>query len=342
MLSGGYGFSIAVSVLAIMISIGGISVGIGYATSNRRLKEFGRDELNQCLVNGLLIGGMAALFLPSGIITSIINSATFNSTSVQCPTYLSSNAAICFASGYLSGGGYFLDGVQHASILSQSTGLIISLLSLNTVLGLLSSLKISIIVVSFSLTQVLQPVLNQIQFFIKTLTTVSISVLVQSSILTAIAASATTVILPLGLILRTFYPTRQIGGFLLGSVVGLYVVFPLTYVLNASIISSYQASLSNSTIVSLSSSASGLNSYVVGLDPNSNDTGSIMSGISSLLSSISGQVSNLISAIMDYISYFIMAAFILPAFSVVITSISIKETAALLGSEMTFNIFEMI
>ena len=53
MLSSGYGFSVAVSVLAIMISIGGISVGIGYATSNRRLKEFGRDELNQCLVNGL-------------------------------------------------------------------------------------------------------------------------------------------------------------------------------------------------------------------------------------------------------------------------------------------------
>ena len=342
MLSSGYGFSVAVSVLAIMISIGGISVGIGYATSNRRLKEFGRDELNQCLVNGLLIGGMAALFLPSGIITSIINSATFNGTSVQCPAYLSSNAAICFANGYLSGGGYFLNGVQHASILFQSTGLIISLLTLNTVLGLLSSLKISTTVVSFSLTQVLQPVLSQIQFFIKVLMTVSISVLVQSSILTAIAACATTVILPLGLILRTFYPTRQIGGFLLGAVIGLYVVFPLTYVLNASIISSYQISLSNSTIVSLSSSASGLNSYVEGLSPNSNDTGSIMSGISSFLSLIFRQVSNLINAIMNYISYFIMAAFILPAFSIVITSISIKETAALLGSEMTFNIFDMI
>ena len=254
----GYEFSIAVSVLAIMISIGGISVGIGYATGNRKLKEFGRDELNQCLVNGLLIGGMAALFLPSGIVTSIINSATTNGTAIQCPAYLSSNAAICFANGYLSGGGYSLNGVQHASILSQSTALMIGLLSLNTVLGLLSSLKISVLVVSFSLSPVLSPVLNQIQFFIKALTTVSISVLVQSSILSAIAAAATTVVLPLGLILRTFYPTRQIGGFMLGTVIGLYVVFPLTYVLNASIISSYQINLSNSTIISLSNSASNL------------------------------------------------------------------------------------
>lgn len=337
-----YGFSIAVSVLAIMISIGGISAGMGYATSNRKLKEFGKDELNECLVNGLLIGGLAALFLPSGIITSIINAATTNSTTVQCPAYLSSNAAICFANGYLSGEGYSLGGVSHASILSQSTGLIIGLLSLNTVLGLLSSLKISILVVSFSLSPVLSPVLNQIQFFIKALTTVSISVLVQSSILSAIAASATTVILPLGLILRTFYPTRQIGGFMLGTVIGLYVVFPLTYVLNASIISSYQINLSNSTMVSLSSSASGLNSYVTGLNADSNNTNSILSAISAHLSAISNDISGLINTIMNYISYFIMAAFILPAFSIVITSISIKEISSILGSEMTFNVFDVI
>lgn len=337
----GYGFSVALSVLAIMIAIGGISVGVGYATSNRRLREFGKDELNQCLVNGILIGSMAAMFLPSGIVTTIINSAASNS-SVHCPAYLSTNAAICFANGYLSGSGYTLNGVPHASILSQSTGLIIGLLSLNTILGLLSSLKVSILVVSFSLAPVLSPVLSQVQFFIKALTTVSISVLVQSSILSAIAACATTVMLPIGLVLRTFYPTRQVGGFLLGSVVGLYIVFPLTYILNASIVNSYQITLSNSTIVSLSGSASGLNSYVIGINPGSNKTNSILSGISSYLSSISNDVSNLVNTIMDYVSYFIMAAFILPAFSVVITSISIRETAAIFGSEMTFNIFDMI
>ena len=347
MFPSGYGLSIAVSVLAIMISIGGISVGIGYATSNRKLKEFGKDELNQCLVNGLLIGGMAALFLPSGIVTAIINSATLNSTYVQCPAYLSANAAICFANGYLSGSGYSMNGVSHASILSQSTGLIISLLALNTVLGLLASLKITIIVISFSLAPVLAPVLNQMQFFIKALTTVSISVLVQSSILSVIAAAATTVLLPLGLVLRTFYPTRQVGGFLLGAVIGLYVVFPLTYVLNASIISSYQVNLSNSSITSFSSSASGLNSYVTGINTqyanaNSINAGAIIYGVSSALSSISSGAASVMNTIMDYLSYFIMAAFILPAFSIVITSISIKEFSKLLGSEMTFNMFDVI
>jgi hypothetical protein len=333
---------VAVSVLTIMITVGGICLGIGYATGNRRLKEFGRDELNQCVINGLLIGGLTALFLPSGLVTTVIDASVPANAAFHCPAYLGSNAAICFADGYLSGSGYSMGGASHASILSQSTGLMIGLLSLNTVLGLLSSMKISIDVASFSLQQVLSPVLSQIQFFIKALSTVSISVLVQSSILSAIAESATTIILPIGIILRTFYPTRQVGGFMLGVVIGLYVVFPLTYLLNASIINSYQISLSNSTITSLSSSANGLDSYVSSVHPNANDTGSIISGISPFLSSISEEVSGLVDTIMNYISYFIMAAFILPAFSVVITSISIRETASILGSETSFNLFEMI
>ncbi len=338
----GAGFSIAVGVLAIMISIGGIAAGLGYATNNRRLKEFGRDELNQCIVNGLLIGGLAALFLPSGAVYDAINSMALANASASCPAYLAANPAICFAYGYLSGSGYWLGGVHHQSVLSQSAVLITGLLSLNTVLWMLSSLKITVLAVSFDLSSVLYPAINQIQFFIKALTTVSISVLVQSSILSAISASATTIILPLGVVLRTFYPTRQLGGFLLGTAIGLYAVLPLTYVLNASIISSYQSGLSNSSITSLSYSATGLDSYVTGIKASANDSGSILSGMSSYLSAISAAISGLIGSISNYIAYFIMAAFILPAFSIVLTSISIRELSALLGSEMTFNMFDVI
>ncbi len=338
----GQGLSIAISVIAIMISAGAIALGIGLATGNRRLQEAGKDELNQCLINGLLISAFAVLFLPSGIVPSLISSITLANSSVSCPSYLASNAAICFAQGYLSGSGYSFGGVQHPSILSQSTGLILGLLSLNTVLGLLAALKITILVATIDLSSVLYPLISQIQFFIKALATVSISVLVQSSILSAISASATTVVLPAGLVLRTFYPTRQLGGFLIATAIGLYVVFPLTYVLDASVISSYQYGISNSTMASLSSSASGLDSYVSGISIKTNSTGSLLSGISQYLSQISQDTSSLITAFSNYLAYFIIAAFILPAFSVVLTSISIKEFSAVLGSEVTFNMFDVI
>jgi len=337
-----YGFNIALAALTIMIGIGGIVLGLGYATNNRKLKEFGFDELNQSVINGLLIGGMLALFLPSGAITSLINSITLSNATVQCPQYLSSNSAICFAEGYLTGNGYTLNGVFHPSILSQSTTLIVGLLSLNTVLGLLASLDINLLAVSFSLSQAIAPIISQVQLLIKTLTTISISVLVQSSILSAIAASATTVILPAGIILRTFYPTRKMGGFLIGSSIGLYVVFPLTYLMNASIVADYSSNLSNSTMTTLSNSASGLNSYMTGALSVKSPNNSLLSGVEGYLSSISGQVSQFMTSMINYVSYFIIAAFILPAFSLAVTFVSIREFSELLGSEINFNIFNLV
>ena len=341
-MSSGYEFDIAVSAVAIMITIGGMLLGLGHATNNKKLKEWGRDELNQCIINGILLGGMLALFLPSGPITSMINQITLANGVVKCPQTLSANAAICFSYGYLTGDGYYLGGIYHASILSQSTTLIIEMLGLNTALGLISSLKISIIAISFSLNQVFLPILGQIQFFIKALSTVSIGILVQSSILSVISASATTILLPIGIVLRTFYPTRRLGGFLIGSTIGLYVVLPLTYVLNASILSAYSLSIDNSTITSLYNSASNMSSYLSAQALPTSIWNSIISPISGIASHIASLSSQFMNNMEGYLSYFLLSVFILPAFSLAITAISIKEISKLLGSEVSFNLFEVL
>ena len=52
---GAYGFSIAVYVIGIMLSIAGISLGIGYAANKRSLKEFGKEEIYQSVINGVLV-----------------------------------------------------------------------------------------------------------------------------------------------------------------------------------------------------------------------------------------------------------------------------------------------
>ena len=79
----------------------------------------------------------------------------------------------------------------------------------------------------------LSPLLSQIQSAVQVLGAAAVSATVQASVLMAIAAGALSTLLPLGLILRTFYPTRRLGGFLIALSIGVYVVLPLTYVMNA-------------------------------------------------------------------------------------------------------------
>ena len=67
---GVYGFSVAVYVIGIMLSIAGISLGIGYAANKRSLKEFGKEEIYQSVINGVLVGSMLILFSQNGIVNS--------------------------------------------------------------------------------------------------------------------------------------------------------------------------------------------------------------------------------------------------------------------------------
>ncbi len=337
-----FGFGIAIAVLTVMISIGGIALGIGYASNNKNLRDFGRDELYQSAINGIIIGAFIPLFINFGIIPSLISSITLSSASAQCPAYLSSNAAICFAYGYLSGGGYTFGGLSHPSILSQSTALIIGFLGLNTVLGVISSTTISIGVISFSPASIRIPIINKLQFFIKALTAVSISSLVQSSVLSAIAVSSLSVLLPIGIILRTFFPTRKLGGFMIGSVLGLYIILPLSYLLNAAIINSYSINTSNSTIVAITNASAALNNDISAATASKNQENTLLSGMTGALQGIVAAFSGLMNQLFDYISYFIMAAFILPAFSIALTAVSVKEFSALFGSEINFNMFDLV
>src|SRR5271155_679183 len=95
---GGYGFEIAVGTIAIMMAIGGIATGLGVALNNKKLKEFGTEELFQCVINGALVGGFVVLFMQNGIITNMVNAiALSNTTSLSCSSYMTQNYAICFA-----------------------------------------------------------------------------------------------------------------------------------------------------------------------------------------------------------------------------------------------------
>jgi hypothetical protein len=66
-------YEISVALIAIMLSIAGIVLGMGFAIDDKKLKEFGRSEIYQCLINGIIVGSLIIAFSSNGIVTHLIN-----------------------------------------------------------------------------------------------------------------------------------------------------------------------------------------------------------------------------------------------------------------------------
>ncbi len=325
---GAGGYSICVLVISIMVAAGGIILGFGYVFNDKRFKEFGKNELVQSAINGALVGGFMLMFANGGIVTTAVNSlALQNGTAVNCPGALSANAAICFAYNYLvSPQPYTFMGSTNISVMDYVIILMPVLYLLYAVLGLFSVF--------------LAPILSQIKYVTQALTTVAISASVQAAVLTFIAASTLTLILPTGLLLRTFLPTRKLGGFLIALSIGFYVIFPLSYVFNAAILNSYSLSAYNSTneVTLMSSNIQNTalqdyNSTRIVSQAANQSVQEALHPFSSFASDIVNAMFGFMQKIFNLIAFLILYAFILPVFSLVITGISIRELSRLFGSE---------
>ncbi len=327
---GAYGLSVSILLVSIMLAIGGVVLGVGHALSDKKLKEWGKNEIVQSLINGALVGGFLLLFVKGGIIGSFINSLTFsNGASFSCSSFLQYNSAICFAYNYLVGPAqFYFMGAYHPSILSTASLVIAGLVSLYAVLGVFRLF--------------LSPVLAQIQGAVQVMGTAAISATVQAAVLSFIAVSALTIILPSGLVLRTFYPTRKIGSFLIALTIGMYIVLPLTYLMNATIVGQYSIVSNQTGIETLSLSLNSIKSSALSyVNAGTNNTG-IIAGLENIGNSLAVQISDLLSYLFNIISFFIVYTFILPAFSLMLTGISVKELSALMGSDSFFGKFSLL
>ena len=113
---GEYGLNLAVLLISVMLSIGGIVLGVGYAIESKKFKEFGKEEIIQSLINGALVGGLLMLFSSGGIVNGFMNSVVMQSgTSISCDAFLSYNSALCFAYNYLVGPNQFYSS-EHRTI----------------------------------------------------------------------------------------------------------------------------------------------------------------------------------------------------------------------------------
>lgn len=307
-----YGYGIAVLVISIMLGIAGIALGFGFALENKKLKEFGKNEIMECIFNGVLIGSLLALFSPNGIVSTIINSASMQAnTSLSCPLLLQANKAMCIAYAYLvSPTPYVFMGNANMSILELSSILLGILYGAYALLGLLNVF--------------LAPLLSQIKYASQLVATIAMSASLQASFILFAASTAIAVILPLGMVLRTFYLTRKLGSFLIAFAIGIYAVLPLSYVFNAYVASGYISQLPNE--LSELSQISTYNSTIASSNTLVGKAYSfVKSGINIFVS--------FVERVFGIIAYLVLYAFVLPIFSLVLTGISIKEIASAMGSD---------
>jgi hypothetical protein len=336
---GKYGFGIGITVISIMLLIGGIILGVGYALDDKKFKDFGKQEIYQSIVNGVILGSLILLFLPNGIISDIVNYAvSSNNASYSCPGFMAQNSGICFAYNYLVGTAqYKFNSISYPSLSEITGSMLASFSALAIFLGIISGTTINLIVVSFSPSSMIMPFLHQVQYIIEILSASLIGIYVQASILSFVAITAISVLLPLGIILRTFFPTRKLGGFIMAVAIALYVVFPLSYLIDATLMQSYYSQYSQNSFQQIEVQAQSLNSQYLGSIPSSvNSTSFNVADISGAASSLLNSLANIMQSLLFLLSGLIVQIFILPVFSIVLTGISIKELSGILGAEASF------
>jgi hypothetical protein len=343
--AGGYG--IAVAVISIMLAASGIILGMGFALDDRKLKEFGRNELYQAIINGAIVGSLLVCFLPGGIVSSSINGLVANSSYPSCEPPLNYNSAICFAHDYLAGiSPITINGNSYPSFTDSVMELLVPTFSLYLGIGALAAVQINLVVVSFSFGNLLNPVLHQIGYVLEGLTLALLSIQAQDALLRVIAGVAVPLLLPVGVILRSFYFTRKLGGAIMAASIALFAVFPLSYVLDSQVMSYYSYSTLQPAINATISSTQSASSTVLSGIPSTQPSNSISSGAFQSLANAADGVANgaesLVRSLIQGLALLIVQVFFLPVFSIMLTTISARELARILGSEISFGKFGML
>lgn len=334
------GYSIAVVVLAIMLMVGGIVYSIGIASDIRKLKDFGKDEILQTAINGVIVGTLIIALSQGGAISTVINGIVLNvSHGISCPAF-NSNYAICFANNYLVGTTINIKGSRFPSLLDAALELLIPTATAYGIIGTFSSVSLSVGLASISFKAIFSPILTEETYIISALTFSIISIYIQSALLEVISIITLPLLLPTGIILRTFYPTRKLGGSIIALSIGLFLIFPLTYLLDAQIAYNYSNVTAATSAASILTYSKSISSNIFSMNRNSSIS-TYMSGTLNIASNFFSMFLTMISSILKAVALLVIEVFFMPAFSIILTAISTREFAKLLGSEISFGKFDI-
>ena len=316
-------YEVAVTVVVISIMLSGIAMGVGRAFQNRKIEYWGRDELLQAFINGAIVGGLIGLI---AILDTATTSLVPTGPSLLCPLTVSHTTAIGFAQCYLEDLG------------TKIFELNCILVAVNVIVGFITNLGISFIITVQPLAG-LAPVGSILGMIIESLFVFLLAVEAQSSLLTFISGTALTTFLPVGLILRCFFPTRKLGGALIAMAIGMYVVFPLTFVLDYQSVATMNVHIQDSR-TAMDKFKTDF-SYVLGISLG--DVGAAQALVNNL---VGGGVYDIINGLVKILTVvladLVIQVIILPLVGLIITVISIRELAGILGSEIGLGGFDVL
>jgi hypothetical protein len=307
-----------------------------------------KTELYIAVINGVILGTLIAAFSSNGIVAVALSGITNNvSQGYSCPPQMMYNSALCFSYNYVVGTSQIsVRGSTYPTVFDSIITLLVPLSASYSALSIINSMGFSLGPISFGLSGSMKPLLTAVGYTIDALTLALMSVEMQGFILMFIAASAMTILMPVGITLRCLYFTRRLGSALLAITIGLFAILPMTYALDATIINSYAINFSSGNVTSVATSVSGVQSGLLNevstYQRNSVTAVGAFGYMTNLITGFENTTGQFIQGLANFVAITIIQAFLMPTFSMILTVISIREFARILGSEVNFGRFNLV
>lgn len=303
------GIEIAILVVTISLILSGIILGLGKAFSLKRAELFGLEELTQSIINGALIGGIALIIETIQTISQEVMDPICSESSlikgVEC-TFSTLSGSLFFFSQELT--------------------------KLTILLGYYQSLVLDFDILQIQLFENLSAVSNIFSAHLLFTNILIILLNLNLQILSFFAESSLALFLPLGLIFRSFFATRKIGGFLIALSIGIYLFYPAFIAIFPSPVGIVGSAASNMSLVTNSSEYATIpiidlnDNYALAEKLDNMSQGSFVSDLTLIQQTNS-------KAISDVSLYAVFA----PLFSLFLTIIFVKGLGDILGGELSFS-----
>lgn len=317
-------YSLAIDLVVISILLSALALGLARAAGSRKLWAWGTEELAQSVLNAALLGVLVAWAAgSSALVSSALPAAALSS----CPAAAnSSNAPLTYSLCQLDN--------ASASIQSVSGALMTSSFRLAE----LSKMSLSLNVLTASPFDALSYPAKAYADWAAQMAGLQSILESQRQFLLLVATSAFGLFLPAGLLLRLFFATRKLGGALMAGAIGFFLIYPLAY----------SALTMGSTLAAQSDAArSSVDSVSLSLAALPQADLSKSGDMAALLLNLSGED----VAAKSFLPYGTVSSFIgtlqlqivfYPLLALLLTLVSARELALLLGGEFHLDLFQMV